>query len=254
MTIGINLAKALAAARAAAADSPLVASELANPNEPPEFWWYYPPSPAVQEAATRLQHDHNLLLILTATRQPTPRQVTTRWLLVEATSGESMELEWTSELFQDAKNVTLAVLGTARHHERGVSLSIFRIPVIRNGARVERARPRPAPPPEDSELPALASIEPIDAPVSVDEAIADPGPLPGDEFDAEELAADADAAARGEVVEAPDAARLWTASQAWRAARRASEADLRAAAGVPAGPLDDEGRARLWAFLTREAA
>lgn len=65
---------------------------------------------------------------------------------------------------------------------------------------------------------------------------------------------DADAAARGEVVDVPDAAQLYRAVQAWRGREGKAEADLRSAAGAPppGKPLTDEDRRALRVFLERE--
>lgn len=217
------------------------------------------------EEAERLLRAHDLEIEWEGTTCSERGLVTTYWAIVHTPTGQRRPHTWTAPLYRDADTPTHGVAWTTRHAQRWVTLMVLQIPLIEDprpgdiverGFIVRRASDGVAPGDRvvDGVLTAIAPPAGIAAEDFELPDFAATADLPGDEVDAEALAADADAAARGEVIEVPDAARLWTASQAWRAERRASEADLRAAAGVPAGPLDDDGRARLWAFLTQEAA
>lgn len=226
--IGQSLARAWAAARQAAAARPLAATEPARSSDPPEFEWYYPSSPAVHENAAQLLAAHGLGLLPTTARLD-GRRVTSTWRLVHLDSNEGADIEWTSELFSDGTQPPLAMLGTIRHHERAVALIVLGMPVARDGAQVAR---RPA----------------ETQPVEREDLAAEPGWM---RVERAQLTREADAAARGEVIDDVERTRIAVAMTTWRTREKKSIAEMRAAAGVPTrGAFTVEDFAKLYVFFT----
>lgn len=262
---------------------PVVASETGGRNrrpvtDPTEAWWYYPPTDVIMEEATRLLDTHELEIDLVGQTLGQRGQVSTTWRLRHRPSGEYMLVPWEAEPFPDQETRTHAVLGTVRWAKRCLHIELLKIPVVKrvregdrveNGVIVSRAGATPLAPREGDKVvdgvvvdmappvgtdPDDFAMPEFGAPTPADEAVADPGPLPGDEVDAEaerdQLAPEADAAARGEVREPIDMAALFRRMTAWRATHQGNP---RALAGAStSGPLTPEDAAAIDDFLTRE--
>lgn len=219
-TLPPNLARAWARARHAAAERPLQPTEQ---GKSAEFEWYYPSSPAVAEQADLILSAHGLGLLPTSVRLD-GRTVTSRWTLVHLDSDEQTEIEWVSELFDDGTKPPLAVLGTARHHERSVALIVLGMPVGVSGR--------------------------VSAVVAAEEGVDDEMPAWA-QAEVHRLAPEADAAARGEVVDDASRTAILEACGRWRAREKKASPDLRLAAGIrPRGALGPADFAALRTYLT----
>lgn len=258
--IGAHLARAIAAARQAA--RPLYASETGGRqrrrDDVAESWWHYPPSSAVMAESERVLAEAGLLLFFggaTIQRQ----LVCTRWVVQHLESGEHLELVWEAPPFADSETATHAILGTVRHAERAVRLVLLGLPVVRHLKPGEHAEAgivviRPGVlDREEAALPAWA--DPATAGDVWDQEPAAPEPEAIEappELAPPELAEEADAAARGEVVEPLDVAALYSRLCAWR---RINTGNPRELAGVPiSGPLAPADLAALDAWLKGQAA
>ncbi len=261
---------------------PVIASEpggRSRSKDPSEAWWYYPPTDVVMAEASRLLDAHGLEIDLLGQRLGDKGEVRTRWRLRHRPSGEFLRITWEAEIFEDSETRTTAVLATVRHAKRSLHVELLKIPVVRkaskgdrveNGVIVARAAGPAsadrvidgvtvdvAPPrgtrEEEFELPSWAQNN-----APMDDAIADPGQLPGDEIDAEaaaeaeraELAPEADAAARGEVHNQIDMAALFRRVTAWRSTH---QGNVRVLAGASvSGPLTQADAAAIDQFLVKE--
>lgn len=247
--IGVHLARAIAAARQAA--RPLYASETGarqrRRDDVAENWWYYPPSSAVMAESERVLAEAGLLLFFggaTVQRQ----LVCTRWVVQHLESGECLELAWEAPPFADSETAAHAILGTVRHAERAVRLVLLGLPVVRHlkpGEHAEGGVVVTRPGVLDREEAALPSW--ADPAPTADDAVCDR------ELAAlSELAAEADAAARGQVGEPLNVAALYSRLCAWR---RINTGNARELAGVPtSGPLAPADLATLDAWLKGQAA
>jgi hypothetical protein len=248
-----------------------------------ENHWYFARTERVMEEAERLLSEHGLEIEWEDTDVNEHRLVVTRWALVHPASGQRKPYRWTAPI-APVESPTLGVGWTTRNAQRWVTLLVLQIQLLeeaRPGDIVERGFVvRRAASPADveaAELDKLVGPPPgwMSGEVAEVEVggLRPPPLLPGDEseeavgpaeqdrrrefgamVDALTEDPDADAAARGEVVDVPDAAQLYRASQAWRGREGKSEADLRSAAGAPppGKPLTDDDRRKLRVFLERE--
>jgi hypothetical protein len=221
-----------------------------------ERHWYYARTERVMEEADRLLREHELALEWEGTDVNDRGMVVTRWALVHVPTGQRKPYRWTAPI-APVENETLGVAWTTRHAQRWVTLLVLQIPLLeepRPGDVVDRGFVvrRAASP---------AEVERVELDNLVGQApdwmeggggLVDAGSLGGeDPMIDERLASEADAAALGQVVEAPSLDAIHRASTKWRGKHARTMADLLAAAGVT-GFKTEADRVALRGFLERE--